>query len=536
MEDRILTVDPLIKLFRDSVIPGSGYQAEAARGEAACLQIALRPPATNTLRLLNPVLLRSGTSEIVGTMNFVGFVPVRKNTPDTPPEELERVAPALFPDPILEDEELEVKGGDLQPVWVSVPVAQDQEPGTYTGTAAILCGRKKILCEITVNVHSARIPGKRSLFVTNWFWPDKVASHYKIKPWSDRHWQFIDAVAKDLSLHRQNTILAHLYDLIDIYEGTNAFSLDMSRFDRWVEAFERHGVADLIEGSHIGGREGGAWDAEHFTLNPAVIRHKDGSVSEKLENVRAGTERANRFLGRFLPALVRHLADRGWLKRYVQHIADEPTKANEASWRVLSDSIKKFAPAIRRMDAVMCESLKGAIDIWTPLLDHFDRHQDFFRSCAKDGDDVWFYTCLIPRGRYPNRFVDFSLLKVRLLPWINFHYSLSGYLHWGYNWWSKEPFADVEPDQVSGGALPPGDNAIVYPGRNGPLSSIRWEMARQGIEDYELLLSLAGKRPELAKKIAFDAVPTAQSHIRHVNGFRALRHALIRALDTEDEL
>jgi len=130
---------------------------------------------------------------------------------------------------------------------------------------------------------------------------------------------------------------------------------------------------------------------------------------------------------------------------------------------------------------------------------------------------------------YPNRFIDFSLLKTRILHWINFRYGLTGYLHWGYNWWSKAPFSDVEPRQGDID-LPPGDNAIVYPGQDGMISSIRWEMIRKGIEDHEMLVELSRYRPDIAEQLCLEAVPDIKNHIRRAESFNSLRRRLIKAL------
>ena len=34
---------------------------------------------------------------------------------------------------------------------------------------------------------------------------------------------------------------------------------------------------------------------------------------------------------------------------------------------------------------------------------------------------------------------------------------------------------------------PAGDTFLVYPGEDGPVSSIRWEMLKEGVEDFEVL-------------------------------------------------
>ncbi len=50
---------------------------------------------------------------------------------------------------------------------------------------------------------------------------------------------------------------------------------------------------------------------------------------------------------------------------------------------------------------------------------------------------------------------------------------------------------------------------FVWPGKDGPIESIRWEMLREGIEDYEAIqilkekikkLKQSGKNPELAER------------------------------------
>jgi hypothetical protein len=521
----------MVKLFRDSPLPASGHVVHAARGEVASIQIALKLEKGSLVELVNPVELASGPSRLEGRMNFVGFVPVRYSTPDTPREELERGAPGIFPDPILEEKRMRPSSGDTCPIWVSIPIPQDAAPGSYRGRARILADSRTFGCELELIVHKARLPEKRRLWLTNWFWVDRLASSARVELWSEGCWALIDAVARDLASHRQNVILAPLLDLLEFSRDGERLKIDFQRFDRWVELFDKHGVADIVEGSHLGVREGGVWEAESFVLKPITMRRSDGSVAEVIEGARAGSMACRSFLSEFLPLFRGHLLERGWLSRYVQHIADEPTKQNATSWRTLAEHVREFAPGIRRIDANICGELTGAIEIWVPILNHYDEEKLFYALRQREGDEVWFYTCLHPRALYPNRFIDFSLLKTRILHWVNFRFGLTGYLHWGYNWWSENPFSDVEPSQPDTEHLPPGDNAIVYPGRRGVIPSIRWEMLRKGLEDYELLFELARSRPELASEIVTRAVPDLTAYVRRPDEFNALRLKLIEELD-----
>src|SRR5205814_1648194 len=64
---------------------------------------------------------------------------------------------------------------------------------------------------------------------------------------------------------------------------------------------------------------------------------------------------------------------------------------------------------------------------------------------------------------------------------------LDGFLRWAYNSWTSDPF--TQPVFV----FTQGDEYMVYPGPKGPMSSIRWEELREGIEDYELVAQTRDK-------------------------------------------
>ncbi|MEM2849617.1 MAG: hypothetical protein QXI36_05005, partial [Candidatus Bathyarchaeia archaeon] len=62
-------------------------------------------------------------------LHFVGSIPVSKNTPNTPAEELERTAPFYAPDPLLDVETVNVKSRETQPCYFLVYVPREVEPG-----------------------------------------------------------------------------------------------------------------------------------------------------------------------------------------------------------------------------------------------------------------------------------------------------------------------------------------------------------------------------------------------------------------------
>jgi Glycoside hydrolase 123, catalytic domain len=240
-------------------------------------------------------------------------------------------------------------------------------------------------------------------------------------------------------------------------------------------------------------------------------------------------------LASFLPALYTHLKEKGWLPQYIQHVLDEAHGSEPPVYLRYVPLIRKYLPGVPTIDAIdqTAGLLGDACDIWVPQLGKFDDGFQAIAEHVKKGGQAWYYTCLYPQGRYLNRFIDYPLLKTRLLPWFDFRYGLTGFLHWGGNDWAADPFQNTEPALEDGKeVLPAGDAFITYPWRDkySIHSSIRLEAMREGIEDYELLRALAAKNPEKAKQIAHTAIPQLTDYVRDVPAFRRLEAELLKSV------
>jgi len=521
-------VDALAKVFREDE-PGREGKVliESARNEFESAQIAVRSEKDAELQLTCTPLKHKSKDERLQCMpRFVGYVKVKENVRKTPPEEIIHPAPAGFPDYLMQESRLGIQAGQTQPVWLTIFIPASASPGTYRGTVAVRTGNAQETTGIELAVHKATVPAGKSLYLTNWMNPGNIAKFAKVEPWTDEHWKLLASHAASMALHRQNVILTPLR-LIEIHRRGGKMSFDFAKFDRWVRLFRESGVDGLIEGGHMAGRSGD-WKSG-FNLGSMEII-EDGAKTT-LPAVAVESKECEAFLSQFLPALQQHLEEQGWVDSYVQHLADEPIDANAESYRRLADLVKRYAPRLRRIDATMTPNVQGCLEIWVPVLDQFDGNMAFYQQRMKAGDEVWFYTCLGPVGRYPNRFIDFSLLKVRLLHWLNFKYGLSGYLHWGYNHWTDDPFNDTQPMWSHGAPLPAGDMCIVYPGPKGPIESLRYEAMRDGVEDYELLRTLAHRKPKAASKICDGIVRSPTDYERGIQEFRDARGRLLEMLD-----
>lgn len=525
-------VDSLVKVFPDDR-PGTNAQGAGivtmARNDYATVQVALRS------REAIPELGAEVDSPLDAEVRWVDYVAVGSNPPGTPYDEVIRQAPGLFPDPLRENFPFELPPQMTYAVWVTVYASEKTEPGEYVSTLKLTGGEQELASiDFKVHVLKAAVPVQQTLQVTNWmsFGGRRLAQINKdVEQYSEEYWELLENVGRVMAEHKQNVILTPVSSLAKPELAGGSIQYDFSRLDRWVMAFERAGALGTIEGGHLLGRSSGY----HSPLVvPAFVVEKGEVVRKSLE---PQDPRGEQYLRSFLGALYKHLEEKGWKERYIQHIFDEPHDREAPHYQKFGQVIRESLPGIHTIDAVSLnqniEFFAGVCDIWVPVLSSFDHKLELIREHVERGGRAWYYTCIGPQGRYLNRFIDHSLLKVRLLHWFNFRHGLTGFLHWGGNAWGPHPFENVQTVINSNRTLlPAGDNSIYYPDpeNNSVLSSIRLEAMRDGIEDYELLVALARKDPEKAKALAAEVIPHINDYLRDWRVFREFHKRLLEAL------
>lgn len=488
-------VDAMEKVFRDAAPPSppvAPAPIDAARNEVVSAQIVVRCTAR-----MDSLSCRAGPLALDGAhaippprVRYVGYVPVNSKSPAY----AIRPRPCDYPDPLYEAPTNPVPRQTAQPVWLTLKVPADAPPGIYRGTVeigAVADGAPRTATvPLSVKVYAARLPDKRSLYVSNWSWFDspEVARWCGVNEiYSEPFWSLMTEVAKDMAFHRQNVILTPTTawtwlqndpvtakDLVTARADRNGeLEFDFSLFDRWVNLFRNAGVDGLVEGGPL------SKHAPHSRTYRSVVWVVENGKAVK-RTVPSVTPDYERYLAAYLPALQTHLQQRGWLDTYVQHILDEPNAERKPTYVRLAAWVRQYAPRIRIIDATQTTDLVGSIDIWVPTLRHWNHNREFFLAREARGEAVWFYTMTRP--------VEFPLTRVRLMHWASYQSGVTGYLHWGYNWW-------VRSSNPNAGrwTLLPGDEWIVYPRPGGVTDSLRFESMLEGLQDYELLKLLAAR-------------------------------------------
>jgi hypothetical protein len=167
---------------------------------------------------------------------------------------------------------------------------------------------------------------------------------------------------------------------------------------------------------------------------------------------------------------------------------------------------------------------------------------------AKGGEVTWYISCdqAYPQ---PNYFIDAPALDPVMVPWITARYHMNGILYWATNFWNQTPNPWLDPVtfisgfDCSNGYVLNGEGSLIYPGDftktytgqpdvNGPVSSIRFELLREGIEDYEYLWMLKNLGDnDFAEEQTHNMVIDVSTFSRNPEELYLTRKAMARRLE-----
>ncbi len=411
--------------------------------------------------------------------NFVGSIPLSENTPNQPVTALVRKAPARFPDYLMAEKQISIKEKSCQAVWITIDIPQDAVSSVYSGDITVISQQGEVKLPLSVTVYPLTLPSTRNLKVTEWYSTGDFEKFYGIKEeYSDVWFSMLRKYADNMAEHRQNVFYVPM-DAVEIQKAVNGrLSFDFTRFDQIAQVFWDTKKMDYLETGEIARFGNNAWFSPDIILQNFKVKNIETGKIETLE----GKDVAPSLLASFES----HLREKGWLSKTLFHIKDEPSMHNSQAWREMSAYIHKYAPDLVRMDAIETTNLLNDIEVAVPKLDAFGTWYESYRKAQEKGVEIWFYTVGIYQGSlFPNKTIDMPVINSRLLHWLNYRYDATGYLHWGWNQWTDDPFKEV--------GMHIGDGWHVYPSKNGVLNSLRWEQMRNGIQDYECFRMLEDK-------------------------------------------
>ena len=496
----------------------------AARNDQLSFQVCLR-----NLDLEHEVkaeLAAQAPKDVQVQVRRVGYVAQLHLNTVTPEDELEGMAhiPGYVPDPLYPENTTVLGPCETQSLWITVTIPTGSRPGPQEVKLTITIGEKekRTLTAVVEVQHLTIIPSTRFL-VGHWFYADSLCDWYKVEPYKSRFWQVVEPYMADYMAHGNNLMFVpHLTPPINgehrpqqllriSIADRGRYHIDFSDVQRWIRLAQRHGASHFFF-SHLFTQ----WGAKHAAR---IYRRNDDPDSLLWPKETPATAKVYRqFLAQYLPKLHQFLVRERLLNRSYLQMSDEPYGDEAlANYRAAAAMARALAPWMRTLDAV--GDVRFVKEGLTNLPIVGITHAPAF---VKEEIPHCVYYCCGPRGRFLNRLLDTPLIKIRMSGWLFFRLRAAGFAHWGYNYWYRgctqemlDPF--VEQAYGEWPFIPYGDPFVVYPGKDGPLDSIRWEVFAESIRDYALLKSvgISPNDQRLSPIESYEKFPKTESWLRN---------------------
>ena len=412
---------------------------------------------------------------------------------------------------------LTVAAGENQPIFVTVHIPLGVAKGDYLGTVTLrvreLGAGAETVTEVPykLTVWDFDQPVKNRFQTGYGFWLWNVASYQNASQYADKKavWE---RYLQDASDHRISFYDPTPLDGFGVTFDTENLTanFDFTAFDaEMTRVMEKYNITNFVV--PIQGLRGGS---------------VDGRPTGSLAGFSGETPEYQKLMADYLGKLQEHLREKGWLDKGYVYWFDEPGEGDYDFVAEGFGTLKKYAPDLARMlteepSDKLCDKLDAAggnIDIWCPISNSLSMPE--MRKRTAKGERFWWYVCTGPKAPYCTEFTDHPAHELRLWHWQAFERGITGSLIWLTNYWTSETAFPDSPQNpyddpmcysvdytLAPGVKRPwgnGDGRLLYPPlaaatpgrRDGqvidedPVDSLRWEELREGIEDYEILLTL----------------------------------------------
>jgi hypothetical protein len=515
------TVSSLVRIY-PSTLPSRNFRRviDVARNERFSFQLAVRNPDAE------PISVEVAAGNPPGwtvRIRKVGYVPIRHLNTETSDDERDvpGCIPGFVPDPLFDGSEILVPPRETHSFWFSVLPASPTQPGPSRIKLKVKVGGRVTRSHLVrFRVHDVMIKPRRGFSVTNWFYLDALIDRYGTNLFDRAFWRILPRYLENLVDHGQDTLYVPVFT--PPLDGVKRPSqlLRVSRKDGGGYAFDWRDVKRYVCLARQSGIEKFEW-CHLFTqwgAKNAIHIYAGQGAGESLlwpAGTRATSQIYRRFLADYLPALHRFLKREALEGVSYHHVSDEPGEKDLPGYRRARELLGEMAPWMRVMDAVS-EIAYGRSGLTDRPIPSIRTALDF----AAEGIPSWCYYCCGPRGRYLNRLVDTPLAKIAMHGFLFYRWPFEGFLHWGCNYWYRRGSREmIDPFSVQDGHGWPnwayGDTFVVYPGRDGPIDSIRWEVFGESLRTYALLQTL-GIEPEdsiLSPIRSFEDFPKTENWI-----------------------
>lgn len=412
--------------------------------------------------------------------------------------------PGLYPDLLreLKDGQVRLHAQQWQALFITIdlegakeweiPYGEQEFTIAFQDEETKLGEISTVLC-----VRNEMLP-KQKLYHTEWFHADCLADYYKVKVWSEEHWEILEHFLSHYAKTGMNTIIVPTFtppldtavgherttvQLLDVTCKNGRYDFQFERLHRFIELCKEVGIC-YFEIAHLFTQ----WGAK---AAPKIMAFKDGSLQKIFGwETDAKSQEYQDFLKQYLTALVVKLDEWELRGKVFFHLSDEPEEQNREDYGALRKRVSAFLGEYPVLDALSRYSFyeQGIVDRPVPGIDHLDK----FLECKVP--HLWTYHCCAQEKDVPNRFFSMPSARNRILGLLLYYYEIEGLLHWGYNFYNSQfSLESINPYEVTdaGGAFQAGDSFLVYPGKDGyPEDSLRMMVLAEAMQDIRAFQAL----------------------------------------------
>lgn len=519
----VWTAPAIEKIFKTQVTPTASapLQIKAARDEFEPFQLIVRASAAQNLVVGISDFTGSGgtipASQV--TLHRVDYVPVSRLS-----DHFGRIGD--WPDPLyplVMGTAVTFPAGSNQPLWFTVHVPRDAAPGIYTATVSI----GSATLPVTLEVWSFALPATIHLAGEWGFGWSSVVERYKgtvggsVQPC---YWNLVDALYEDFADHRLTPKGVGWPAGLNYPGGVEYDCNGTLSPDAWGDWDFETLAQKYLRGTEL---DNGTGFPSFLIKGPSdnwpPASRPSSFCGQSRGSDPPGNSAYNAKWFQYWTAVSDYLADNpDYAAKGYYHIVNEPQSfADYDIVAYLARETKAAAPNVRILVSEQVEpaiydnsTYPGAkIDIWMPTISNYQVQRAHDRQ-QNHAEQVWWYFLYGDRPPLPNPTVmDRPGIEARIVPWLAWRERVQGLVYYSTTDWSPDPWSQPWINAGNGDGFlfyPPKDSSIAFDAckaqSNRLVPSIRWELLREGMEDYAYLWLLNAGDPEIGQANAADAL------------------------------
>lgn len=486
--------------FKNDGSAQDSYKLYAAKNESESFQAVIYPgntPLNNVTWSLSPLKNANGDS-VPATVSMVGYVQVKQQPRYRIP------FLGWYPDPILPLQSVKsIPENEVLPLWIKTDVSSTAPAGTYKGELTINSdqGTKKLNIELEV-------------------------------------WDFQLPKTSDFRMLSQFIRLNSMSQFMPPKTPASSFN---ERSNQLTERFENWMLSYKLQPGNIYSSRPPQWDTKRLrelvdlglnAINLSYIKIDRNNannyneaeywkiVETQIENIK-----------KYIPTLKESgVWDNNDVLKYIFLFDEWPGKNIDIVYKTAA-RLKKEFPTVKLMttatDVTYGINKKDGdlIDIWIPHVDVLQSNKMYMDYARTENRQFGWYFAVGAYAPYPNFWLENEVIQSRIsMGALSYIYNTPIFVYWAVNrWFNNNPRSLVKgpktlwkPDSYGNKAknIANGEGSIFYARVSNdnlgvePVSTLRMENVRDGIEDYEyyVLLNEAYQSKQLSKATVSSSV------------------------------